>query len=324
MHAKMLVDPALLPATAQPTAPWVEQRCNLDVREFTTGYLRPRRPVVLTDALHEWQALRVFTPNFFRQRFANVQVQSIAGDVALGAAIDLQLASSREKPGAHSCTLADCTELLPYLTPRFACSLPSRHGHRLLPNGVFEMLNRLKLVFGGPQARFSDLRCNPLRAHAWIAQVFGETEILLYEPAQEDLLYVDAAQPWRSTAADIEDYAKHPLLRTARCQRIVLRPGEALFVPCGTWHAERRPGMSISVAFDQIESSNWNEFVDAVFAAQLRCGRELRALAYGVWLRLLGPVLRVAEWRGANRATKWGCAAGTGWRAARRCPADRI
>lgn len=324
MYAKMLIGPGLLSAGAPPLTPWVERCRNPDVREFEACYLQLRRPVVLTDALRDWQALRVFTPNFFRQRFANVVVQSTAGDVALGEAIDRQLESSRENPGAPACTLADCTELLPYLTPRFPCSLPSRHGHRLLPQGVFEMLNRLQITFGGSARCFSPLRCNALRTHAWIAQIHGELEVVLYEPGQEDLLYVDPAQPWLSMAADIEDYERHPLLRMARCQRTTLRPGDALFVPCGTWYTTRCLGMSINVAFDQIESSNWNEFVDAVFSAQLRGGRDLRALAYGIWLRLLGPVLRAAEWLGAHRASDWGCDASTGWKAARRCPAHRM
>jgi hypothetical protein len=323
MYAKMLSEPTLLSADARAAVPWVQRRCNLDVREFAAGYLRPRRPVVLTDALREWQALRVFTPNFFRQRFANVPVQSGNGDVMLGEAIDL-LASAREKPGADPCVLADCTELLPYLTPRFAYSLPSRHAHRLLPRGVFAMMNHLRIVFGGPGASFTGPRRDMLCAHTWIAQIHGEKEIVLYEPEQEHLLYVDPAMPWLSTVNDAADFAAYPRLREARRQRILLRPGDALFVPRGTWYATRCLNMNISVTFDQLERGNWNDFVDAVFAAQLRCGRDLRGLAYGVWLRLLGPVLHAAEWLGADRAADWGCDASTGWKAARRCPARRI
>ena len=34
MYAKMLIDPALMPAAVRPTTPWVERRRNLGVREF--------------------------------------------------------------------------------------------------------------------------------------------------------------------------------------------------------------------------------------------------------------------------------------------------
>ena len=311
------------PAPTLDGSPWVERVASLEPQAFRERYVLPRRPVVLTDALREWQALRVFTPNFFRQRFANVPVQSGAGEITLGEAIDRQLASAREKPGAESCVLADCTELLPYLSPRFACSLPSRHGHRLLPRGVFEMLNPLQVVFGASGGGFPDLRRNALQAHTWIAQVYGETEVMLYEPDQEHLLYVDPARPWLSLVRDATDLAAYALLREARCRRIVLRPGDALFVPCGIWHAQRRASSSISVVFDQVEGSNWADFVDAVFMMELRSGRDLRALAHGIWLRLLGPVLRAAEWLGANRAVDWGCDASTGWKAARRCSAHK-
>lgn len=324
MYAKTLIDPALIPAPVRPLTPWVERRCNLDVEEFAACYLRPRRPVVLTDALREWQALRVFTPNFFRQRFANAAARSGGCTRALGEMIDRQLAPHGEKPGLDPCTLAVCTELLPYVTPRFPCSLPSRDIHGLVPSNVSETVNRLEIVFAGRGSCGSGVRRNRFGTHRWFAQVYGEKEITLYAAGQEHLLYVDTEQPWRSRARDAGDDAGYPLLQLARRQRLVLRAGEALFVPSGTWYAVESPSMSITVAFDQLESSNWSAFADAVVAERRECGRPLRAAAYGAWLRLLGPVLRAREWFGASRATDWGSDDGAVWKAARRCTAYRF
>jgi hypothetical protein len=193
----------------------------------------------------------------------------------------------------------------------------------LLPKRVFEMRNHLQIAFSGPSG-FSELRRDALQMHAWIAQVYGEKEVVLYEPGQEHLLYVDPQQTWRSTVCDRDDMENYPLLRQARRHRIVLRPGDALFVPCGTWLVQRSPRVSISVTFDQLERSNWNAFVAAVVAAQRRYGNPLRALAADTSLRLLGPVLDAAEWLGGNCAGDWGCDGRTGWKAARRCPAQRL
>jgi hypothetical protein len=321
MYAKLMIEPALAPAVARPASQWIERRNNVDAPEFQKSYLWPRRPLVLTDALREWQALRVFTPNFFRQRFGNVPVQMGGQSVTLGEAIDLQLAATREKPGPYACTLADCTELLPYVTPRIACSLPSRQAH--LPQAAFADTSHVELLFGGPGGALANPQCDMLHRHLWIAQVYGEREVILYEPEQQHRLYVDAQQPWRSTVHDIDDYAEYPLLRRARRHRVVLRPGDALFVPCGTWYATRCLSMGISVVFDQIESGNWRDFIDAAVAVQHRRGHPARAFAYGACLRALGPFLQAAEWFGVGRALDWGHDGSTGWKAARRCPAHR-
>lgn len=305
MYAKMFIEPGLVPLLRQHRAPWAERRRRVDVREFEAAYLRPRRPVVLTDALQDWQALRVFTPNFFRQRFANVPVQAAGHDTTLGAVIDAQQAS-RENPGPYPCTLADCTELLPYVTPRFACSMPSRHAQSLLPADVLDLTNRIEIRFSGPDEVATDPQRQQLHLHAWLAQVHGEKEITLYEP-----------DPQRCN-----DALDQPP-RVARSHRVVLRAGDALFVPAGIWYAERSLGTSITVAFAQLEASNWEAFVADVITEWRRSGHRMRALAYGAWLRLLGPVLRVAEWLGAGRDADWGRDGSTGWKAARRCPAHR-
>jgi len=322
MYVKLLIEPAIVAPAGRPSSLGIERRRNLEAQEFERCYLRPRRPVVLTDAMHEWQALRVFTPHFFHQRFGNVPVWQDGCSVTLGEVIDEQLAASREKPGHYSCTLADCTELLPFVTPRPACSLPSRHAQ--LPQGAFAGSNHVEILFGAPGGLFAPPRCDRLQRHLWMTQVYGDREIILYEPGQEHRLYVDSRQPWQSSARDIEDHTNYPSLRRARSHRIVLRPGDALFVPCGFWYAARDLSTSISVVFDQIEAGNWNEFIGAAAAAQYRSGRSLRALAYSAGLRVLGPLLRAAEWLGAGRALDWGHDGSSGWKAARRCTAHRL
>ena len=322
MYAKLLIEPALAAPAGGATSFGIERHRNMDAQDFQRCHLRPRRPVVLSDAMREWQALRVFTPNFFHQRFGNVPVWQDGRSVVLGEAIDLQLAMSREKPGHYSCILADCTELLSFVTPRPACSLPSRHTQ--LPQGVFAGANHVEILFGAPGGLFATPSRDMLHRHLWIAQVYGDREIILYEPGQEHRLYVDSQQPWQSNARDIEDHATYPSLRRARSHRVVLRPGDALFVPCGTWYTARDLSTSISVVFDQIEAGNWDDFIEAAVAAQYRGGHRLRALAYSAGLRALGPWLRAAEWLGAGRALDWGHDGSAGWKAARRCPAHRL
>ncbi|MBS0558376.1 MAG: cupin-like domain-containing protein [Proteobacteria bacterium] len=298
---------ASLPTSeASPAGAWIERVAGIGVGEFVARYRLPRRPVILTDALRDWPAVGRYTHAWFRREHGDLPVKVRGRDYRLAEIIDQQIASTAERPGPYPCTLAACTELLPDI-PRFAYALPNRHTHPLVPKFPFEWVNHLEIFFGGPGGEFPRIHWDYLRMHAWIAQVCGAKEFTLFEPGQEHLLYVDPAKPWLSLAEPSPDAAERfPLLHQARRHTVTVRAGEALFLPCGTWHTARCLDLNITVAFDQLESSNWAGFVREAVAAERRSGRRGRALWLGAYLRALGPVLEVCERFGANRRADWG------------------
>ncbi len=289
-------------------ATWVDRVDTLDPADFRARYLEPRRPVVLRRALEQWSAPDRFTPAFFLERYADRPVRIRGRHYRLGEVIALQQASSEAQPAPYPCTFADCADLMADVTPRFPCSLPNRHTSPFMPKSVFDLVNHLEIFFGGPGGEFPYLHYDMLRMHAWIAQVHGDKEFTLYERGQEHLLYVHPEMPWMSRVDDLHDAQRWPLLQQARRHRVVLRAGDALFIPCGTWHTARCLTMNITVAFDQLESSNWREFVRDVVAEEHRKGHAARARWLGLYLGLLGPMLTLAERCGANRRADWGTA----------------
>ena len=287
---------------------WIERVSGLGLDEFVADYRLPRRPAVLTDALHDWPACGGFTPEYFLREHADRSVKIRGRDQRLGEVLAQQLASTEAAPAPYPCTLADCADLLDQISPRFAASLPSRHTHPWLPKALFEWVNHLEIFFGGPGGQFPYLHYDYLHMHAWIAQVYGDKEFTLYEPGQEALLYVDPRKPWLSLAehAPEPDPERYPLLRQARCHRVTVHAGEALFLPCGTWHTARCLNMGITVAFDQLEAGNWQDFICDACAAESRAGRPGRARMLRIYLKALGPLLGLLEHLGANHRTDWG------------------
>ena len=47
----------------------IDRRRGLSHRDFVREYLRPQRPVILTDAIDHWPALGHWTPQYFRTAF---------------------------------------------------------------------------------------------------------------------------------------------------------------------------------------------------------------------------------------------------------------
>ncbi|MBB6188325.1 cupin-like domain-containing protein [Rhodanobacter sp. MP7CTX1] len=295
------------PAAPEP----VERRAGLGVAEFIENYRKPRRPVILTDAAHDWPVYGRGTPDFFRRHYGDHTVRVRGRDYRLSELIDMLEASTAESPGPYPCKFEiakDFRELLGEVTPRFQYSLPDRQANPLVPQGLFRYVNNLEIFFGGPGGEFPYLHYDVMQLHAWITQLHGDKEFTVYAPGQEHLLYVNPEMPWQSSIKNHHhpDYELYPLLRQAQSQKIVIRAGETLFLPCGWWHTARSLNMTISVAFDQLGPENWRLFVGDVTHERRRLGSPGKALLLGTYLSVLGPLLGLAELGGANRHSGWG------------------
>ena len=308
-----LEEPALADV-AVPHAPHVallERRSDLSDADFRREYLRPRRPVILTDAAAAWPLYAQASPAYFRSCFGAHEVQVKGRTWRLGELIDELERSTVEKPGPYPCKFEiakDFRALLSDVAPRPRYSLPDRQANPLVPQRLFNHVNNLEIFFGGPGGEFPYLHYDLLRLHAWITQLHGDKEFTLYAPDQERFLYVNPDVPWQSSIRDHHhpDYEQYPLFRQARAQKVVLHAGETLFLPCGWWHTARSLNMTISVAFDQLGPDNWGDFVGDIVAEKLREGRRVRAFAVGAYLHALHPLLRLWELCGGNRRGDWG------------------
>ncbi|MGA7966803.1 MAG: cupin-like domain-containing protein, partial [Gammaproteobacteria bacterium] len=257
--------PALKTSVADNGVPDIERRSQLDAGEFVENYLRPRRPVILTDAASAWPAYDRYTPEHFREHHGDKRITIDEREWRLDELIEALQASTPDKPGPYPCKFAvvrDFPELLPELTPRIGYSLPDRQGSVLLPDRIFGGVNNLEIFFGGPGGRFPYLHYDVLHLHAWITQLHGRKAFTLFAPDQEHLLYVNPDMPWQSSIENHQqpDYDRYPLFRQAVSRSVVIEPGETLFLPCGWWHTARSLEMTISIAFDQLEASNWPDF----------------------------------------------------------------
>ena len=50
----------------------IERRANVSYEQFAKEYLYPLKPVIITDMMKDWKALKEWTPEFFKKNFASM------------------------------------------------------------------------------------------------------------------------------------------------------------------------------------------------------------------------------------------------------------
>ncbi len=252
--------------------------------------------MILTDATKGWPALAKFTFDFFKNQVGERPVTIGKKKYRLGEFIDVLLASSLENPAPYPCKLNLRAEFadLAADAPRYDLANPDRVHSPLLQRRFLDGLYDLEVFIGGPGGEFPYLHYDYLGLFAYINMIVGEKEFTIYAPHEEPYLYVNPDTGWTSTVENHHqpDLNKYPLLTKTHPVKVVLTAGETLFIPSGWWHTARSLTPSISVAFDQLCSSNWSFFVRDCCRA--RPGR-FKTLATRMLLTAVGGLLSVKE-----------------------------
>lgn len=277
----------------------VERRTGLSPQEFRQQYLLPRRPVILTDASCKWAARELFQPAWFREHHGDHPLHVGGRKWRLADYLDVLEASTAAEPAPYPCKVdipQQFPKLMRHVSPRLPLARPDRLGSRLLPRKLLLGCNTLEIFFGGPGGKFPYLHYDYLHLHAWITQTYGDKEFTIYSPDQNLLMYADPNAPWRSQIENHHDpdLSRWPLFGRATAQRVVVRAGETLFIPCGWWHTARSLTVTISVAFDQLEPSNWPDFRRDLWLLRSQMNPRKAALA-DAWLATVEPIFIARE-----------------------------
>lgn len=272
---------------ASTTTELVPRVKNLQYRAFHRRYQMPLHPVIAVDAVEDWPARSRWTLEYFRSQHGDLEVDVDVPDhhatptAATGPRrhqpppkqrlrmrdfIDrLESAAKAGTPAPYlrnvdvnqlsSALAADLQPRLRYTRRNWLLS-PLLPRNWICPDGLVE------LFIGGWGSSFPFLHYDQNYTHAFITQLYGEKEFILYPPEDSGYLYPDATYLNASTIPDIEhvDLAEFPLFAEAHQSRVTLGPGETLFVPSGWWHTTKMAGPSISVSTNTVNRANWWAF----------------------------------------------------------------
>lgn len=299
----------------------IDHRSNLSYNEFAAEYLYANRPVVVTDAIRNWPALRRWTPEFFKNEFggmtfriANTEYGQAGhsgnggADFTMAGFIDRVLASTDEHPAPYFRN-RNLYDLFPSLAqdiqPLPEYLLPNWLGDKYLVKQVGDVLNRgsvIEIYIGGRGGSFPVLHYDGAGTHAFLMQIYGRKEYIIYSPDQEPFLYPSPKKINLSLINDLNkpDLSKYPLFAKAKPTIFVLEPGELLFVPSHWWHTAKMLTPSITISANVLNQSNWHEMVNFVAAGR---GNPLVALGARTYLGIAGAR---RSWRDRNKTRRNG------------------
>jgi histone arginine demethylase JMJD6 len=285
----------------------IEHRANLSYEDFAEHYLFPSKPVVITDAIRHWKALSRWTPEFFKREFGDMKFTIGDGkdvktdykgngsvEYTMAGFIDRVLDSTEENPAPYfrNRILYDLFPSLKQdIEPLPEYFLPNWLPDRYFVKYVREVLNRgaaLEIYIGGKGGAFPVLHYDGAGVHAFLMQVYGQKQFILYSPEQEQFLYPSPEKQNLSllNSLDKPDLAKFPLFAEAVPTTFILEPGELLFIPSHWWHTTKMLTPSISISANVVNESNWHELVDFVCMRRSMLSR-IPARAYlncaGAW-----------------------------------------
>lgn len=280
----------------------LDVRSDLPYAEFVRQYQSPRLPVILSDAIADWDALKKWTPDYLKQTIGdrNVPFRGLAEDqCTFHELTDRILNSTPTCPSTYMQNVdveRDLPELYADIRPRIRYAVPDWKSSRLMPKDWLYTNNIEAFFYGGGGTRLAGLHYDYYGVDAFISQVYGDKEFLIFSPEDTQYLYPKEEDPVNSCIDNPmqPDLERFPLFREAHPIRFILRPGQTLYVPNGWWHTTRMPSISMTVITIQWNSANWNRFVSEVYrlARQQRLRRDLCMVPY---MKLVGSLLKMRQ-----------------------------
>jgi len=277
----------------------VYRKTGMSVAEFRRDHLVPFLPVVIADATTDWPARQAFTWEFFREKYGQREVEVHGQRHPIAEYIDLLARSTPENPAPYPGKLSldhDFPELLPYVQPRVRFARRDRINSRLIPHSLLGGAANYEIFLGSPGGAFPYVHFDYMGLHAFINQLVGEKEFIVVPPGQTEFVYPDPENPWISQVGDLKnpDLDRFPLAAKATVLSFIVGPGETMFIPNGWWHTTVSKTMTISVAFDLLDSSNWSRFTRET-RTKLATSHPAKRAAVMAYLSGLGAWMDVLE-----------------------------
>ena len=157
-------------------------------------YVKRKRPVIITDAVKDWPALRTWSPEYFNGCVGDVVLPN--SSMSVRDMLDEILRSTKEQPSSYAFSMSIPNlfpELLRDLEPIPTYWHPNwLESPALLPGFPDHKLHRitgLEVNIGGASSTFPFIHYDDLWTQTFVTQVYGRKEWVMYPPDHTPYMY---------------------------------------------------------------------------------------------------------------------------------------
>jgi hypothetical protein len=282
----------------------VQKVGDISHMEFMTRFYNPGIPVVFKSASKAWKASSLFTPDYFRHHYGERRTTVNEQTCSIREILNWIENSSPGNPAPYPIKFdipAQLPELISLITPLgMNYAEPNWFESKAFPRKVFG--SAIELFFGGPGGKFPIAHIDLFHTNAWITQLYGKKNFIVFPRGQDAFLYPNAENP---LVSDVNifypDYNKHPAFRNATPRIITVEQGETIFIPWGIWHSSESLTSSISVIFDQINKRNFYSWTRDVWDFKKKGNKLKAALSMGYYAVGANILCRLGDALGVKR-----------------------
>lgn len=275
----------------------IQKKSDISYEEFMENHYKPRIPLIFKNASRHWTAHEIINPEYLKENFSERSTLINYKKFTIGEILDKVAVSSPENPAPYPAIFEIRTqlpEILPLIQPsNMGYAIPNWFENKLFPPG--KMGNSLELFIGGAGCQFPFAHIDQYYTNAWITQVYGQKQITIFPPGQDEMLYPDPNNPYISKVNIFNpDLTIHPKFKDASPIHGTILPGETLFIPRGTWHTALSLTTNISIIFDQINEYNFDQWRSDIWNFKKR-NSLVNAIASYAYANVIGAYCKLTQ-----------------------------
>lgn len=207
----------------------------IDRETFRREYLRPNKPVVLTELAKSWPAYDKWTPEFWQTVHGDKEVPVY--DRSFAAPGGKYMSSLKRMPLKDYVEEVKTSEKdLRMFLYNIMAKAPELKDDIVLPDLADGFSQRFVFMFFGCKGSVTPIHIDIDMSHVFHTQFFGKKRCILFPPEQSHNLYRHPYTVRSYIDPENPDFEKFPRLRQAEGYEVTLEPGETIFMPGGWWH----------------------------------------------------------------------------------------
>jgi hypothetical protein len=208
---------------------------GLSPDQFFKNYAIHEAPVVLQDFASDWPALKKWTPEYFKEKYGNNEVQVYNGSFSKPGKTYMGKATSMRFSEYLNSILNSGRDLRMFLY-NIVSKAPELKDDVSLPPLMKGFSKRFLFMFFGPKGAVTQIHYDIDMSHVFHTAIVGRKRFVLFPQSESKKLYRHPFTIRSYVDVDNPDFETYPLLKEAKGYEVILEPGETLFIPSGFWH----------------------------------------------------------------------------------------